>query len=53
MNFLLQADDVLRQRLDARGTSDRQTLRALFASTLIFADRFETSTALGWSALAP
>lgn len=36
MNFLLQADDVLRQRLDARGASDRQTLRALFASTLIF-----------------
>ncbi|RIK76866.1 MAG: hypothetical protein DCC68_18455 [Planctomycetota bacterium] len=35
-NLLLQADDVLRQRLDARHSGDRQTLRALVVSTIAF-----------------
>ncbi len=36
MNLLLQADDVLRQRLDARGQGDRRTLVALVTSTIVF-----------------
>lgn len=36
MNLLLQADDVLRQRLDARGQSDRRTVVALVTSTIVF-----------------